>query len=165
MWRRARPRGWPNRGKGRSAQRPLSLIRFDSFGEPLSTRNRPRANSRRCPVAAGSRQVSYELDEALELLADLEDGRDCLIESGHLTVVLALEAELRASSLSWVSPIRGKPMSAELLRASQAARRLGIPTRDLVPLIYDRKIRHVMVNGIAHVPEDAIEEYLRRSAS
>jgi len=116
-------------------------------------------------VAAGSRQVSYELDEALELLADLEDGRDCLIESGHLTVVLALEAELRASSLTWVSPIRGKPMPAEPLRASQAARRLGIPTRDLVPLIYDRKIRHVMVNGIAHIPEDAIEEYLRRSAS
>jgi len=56
-------------------------------------------------------------------------------------------------------------MPAEPLRASQAARRLGIPTRDLVPLIYDRKIRHVMVNGIAHVPEDAIEEYLRRSAS
>ena len=47
-------------------------------------------------MAAGSRQVSYELDEALELLADLEDGRDCLIESGHLTVVLALEAQLRA---------------------------------------------------------------------
>jgi hypothetical protein len=50
-------------------------------------------------------------------------------------------------------------MSEELLRATVAARRLGMPTRDLLRLIYDRKIRYVMVNGIAHVPEDAVTEY------
>jgi excisionase family DNA binding protein len=45
------------------------------------------------------------------------------------------------------------------LRATQAARRLGISTRDLVQLIYERKIRFVMVNGIASIPPDAIDEY------
>lgn len=56
-------------------------------------------------------------------------------------------------------------MPSEPLRASAAARRLGIPTRDLLRLIHDRKIRYVMVRGIAHVPEDAIKEYQRRTAS
>ena len=39
--------------------------------------------------------VWYTLDEALELLAALEDARGALTDSGHLTVVLALEPQLR----------------------------------------------------------------------
>ena len=50
-------------------------------------------------------------------------------------------------------------MPAELLRASEAARRLGMPTKDLLRLVYDRKIRFVMVDGIAQIPVDALEEY------
>ena len=50
-------------------------------------------------------------------------------------------------------------MTAEPLRASEAARRLDLPTKELLRLIYDRKIRYVMVDGIAHVPEDAIDKY------
>ncbi|HUJ65236.1 MAG TPA: hypothetical protein VLX59_06850 [Acidimicrobiales bacterium] len=50
-------------------------------------------------------------------------------------------------------------MAAELLRASEAARRLGISTKQLLRLVHVRKIRYVMVKGIAHVPDDAIEEY------
>ena len=50
-------------------------------------------------------------------------------------------------------------MPAELLTASEAARRLGIPTRSLVRLISERRIRYVMVDGIAHVAEDALSEY------
>jgi excisionase family DNA binding protein len=50
-------------------------------------------------------------------------------------------------------------MAAELLRATEAARRLGIPTKDLLRLIHSRKIRYVMVNGIAHVPVDALDDY------
>jgi excisionase family DNA binding protein len=50
-------------------------------------------------------------------------------------------------------------MPTELLTASEAARRLGIPTRPLVRLISERQIRYVMVDGIAHVPEDALDEY------
>ena len=53
-------------------------------------------------------------------------------------------------------------MTSEALRATDAAKRLDITTKDLLRLIHGRKIRYVMVNGIAHVPEDAIEEYLSR---
>jgi hypothetical protein len=42
------------------------------------------------------RHVRYALGEALELLTVLEDARDCLTDSGHLTAVLAVEAQLRA---------------------------------------------------------------------
>jgi excisionase family DNA binding protein len=55
-------------------------------------------------------------------------------------------------------------MAVELLRASEAARRLGMPTKDLLHLVHERKIRYVMVKGIAHVPDDALEEY-RATAS
>src|SRR3546814_11049096 len=51
------------------------------------------------------------------------------------------------------------PMSPEPLRATVAARRLGMPTSELLRLIHDRQIRYVMVDGIAHVPDDAIVEY------
>ena len=50
-------------------------------------------------------------------------------------------------------------MPAELLRATEAARRLDMPTKELLRLIYERQIRYVMVKGIAHVPNDAIDEY------
>jgi len=50
-------------------------------------------------------------------------------------------------------------MTAELLRAPEAARRLEMPTKDLLRLIYERRIRYIMVEGIAHVPGDAIEEF------
>ncbi len=54
-------------------------------------------------------------------------------------------------------------MSAEPLRATEAARRLEMPTKALLRLIHDRQIRYVMVDGIAHVPEDAIEEFRARA--
>jgi excisionase family DNA binding protein len=50
-------------------------------------------------------------------------------------------------------------MASENLRASEAARRLDVPTKELLRLVYERKIRFVMVDGVAHVPSDAIEEY------
>ncbi|HEY7042246.1 MAG TPA: hypothetical protein VH419_01120 [Nocardioidaceae bacterium] len=42
--------------------------------------------------------IRYSLDEALSLLAALEDGRDALIDSGHLAVVVSVEAEIRLLS-------------------------------------------------------------------
>jgi excisionase family DNA binding protein len=57
-----------------------------------------------------------------------------------------------------------RPMAAEPLRATEAARRLGISTKDLLRLIQERKIRYVMVNGIAHVPVDALDEYRARAS-
>lgn len=53
-------------------------------------------------------------------------------------------------------------MAAELLRAPEAARRLE--TKELLRLIYERKIRYVMVKGIAHIPDDAVEEYRAKPA-
>jgi excisionase family DNA binding protein len=50
-------------------------------------------------------------------------------------------------------------MSDELLSASEAARRLEIPTRALVRLLSAGELRYVMVDGIAHVPADALNEY------
>lgn len=55
-------------------------------------------------------------------------------------------------------------MSTDVLRASEAARRLGIPTKELLSLIHDRRIRFVMVNGIAHIPVDALDEYRARAS-
>lgn len=42
-------------------------------------------------------------------------------------------------------------MSPEPLRASVAARRLGVSTSHLLRLVHDRQIRFVMVDGIAHI--------------
>jgi len=50
-------------------------------------------------------------------------------------------------------------MAVQLLTASEAARRLGVPTKDLLRLVHERKIRYVMVKGIAHIPEAALDEY------
>jgi hypothetical protein len=47
-------------------------------------------------------------------------------------------------------------MPTEALRASEAARRLSIPTVELLRLIHNRQIHYVMVDGIAHVPADAM---------
>jgi hypothetical protein len=44
------------------------------------------------------REVWYSLEEALELLAVLEDARDALTESGHLAVVVAVEDQVRSLS-------------------------------------------------------------------
>jgi excisionase family DNA binding protein len=55
-------------------------------------------------------------------------------------------------------------MAAEPLRATEAARRLGISTKDLLRLVHERKIRYVMVDGIAHVPIDAIDEYRSKAS-
>jgi excisionase family DNA binding protein len=55
-------------------------------------------------------------------------------------------------------------MAVELLRASQAARRLEMPTKELLRLIHEREIRYVMVNGIAHIPADALDEYRSRAS-
>jgi hypothetical protein len=50
-------------------------------------------------------------------------------------------------------------MTAELLRASEAARRLDMSTKELLRLVHGREIRYEMVEGIAHIPTDAREEY------
>ena len=53
-------------------------------------------------------------------------------------------------------------MATENLRASEAARRLQIPTKELLRLVHQRAIRYVMIDGIAHVPADAVDEFRSR---
>jgi excisionase family DNA binding protein len=55
-------------------------------------------------------------------------------------------------------------MPTEPLRAAEAARRLEIPTKELLRLVYERRIRFVMVDGVAHIPEDAITEYQAKAS-
>jgi excisionase family DNA binding protein len=42
---------------------------------------------------------------------------------------------------------------------AEAAKLLGLTTREVVQLVYERKIRFIVVDGIPRIPEDAIEEY------
>jgi len=57
-------------------------------------------------------------------------------------------------------------VTTELLRASQAARQLELSTKGLLRLIHDRQIRFVMVvDRIAQVPTDALDEYRPRASS
>lgn len=44
------------------------------------------------------REIWFSLDEALDLLATLEDARDALIEAGLLSVVMPIEAQIRELS-------------------------------------------------------------------
>lgn len=50
------------------------------------------------------------------------------------------------------------------LRASEAARRLGTSTKELLRLVQSKQIRYVMIDGIAHIPEDALDEYRAHSS-
>ena len=55
-------------------------------------------------------------------------------------------------------------MTGELLRAPEVARRLDMPTKEVLRLMYERKIRYVMVDGIAHIPEEAVDDYRSRAS-
>lgn len=50
-------------------------------------------------------------------------------------------------------------MDSEPLRVGAVAKLLDTPTRKIVQLIRDRRVPYVMYKGIAHVPEDALDEY------
>ncbi len=56
-------------------------------------------------------------------------------------------------------------MPVEILRLAEAAERLGITTKEMVYLVHERKIRHVLVDGIARIPSDVLEEYRTQRAS
>lgn len=47
----------------------------------------------------------------------------------------------------------------EALRLAQAARALGVETLEVARLVYDRRIGFVMVDGIAHIPTEALDEF------
>lgn len=41
----------------------------------------------------------------------------------------------------------------------EAARRLDVEGVELIQAMRERRIRYIMVQGIAHIPEDALDEY------
>jgi len=45
------------------------------------------------------------------------------------------------------------------LTVVEAARRLEVKGVELIQAMRERRIRYVMVEGIAHIPEEAIDEY------
>ena len=55
-------------------------------------------------------------------------------------------------------------MTSEILYMAEAAERLGITTRQMVQLVYDRAIRYVIVDGIPCIPEDAVDEYRNKAS-
>lgn len=55
-------------------------------------------------------------------------------------------------------------MTIEILGMAEAARRLGMTTRQMVQLVYDREIRYVLVDGIPRIPEDALDEYRQKAS-
>jgi excisionase family DNA binding protein len=55
-------------------------------------------------------------------------------------------------------------MAVEILGMAEAARRLGITTREMVQLVYERRIRYVLVDGIPRIPDDAVNEYRQRAS-
>lgn len=50
------------------------------------------------------------------------------------------------------------------LTLAEAARQLGVPTREVVEAVVERQIRFIMVRGIAHIPEDALREYAAKAS-
>lgn len=50
------------------------------------------------PAREPPRQIWYELEEALGLLADLEDARDALTTAGQLSTVVLVEHQIRLLS-------------------------------------------------------------------
>jgi len=51
----------------------------------------------------------------------------------------------------------------EPLRMSVAAELLGISTLEMVELVYHRKIRYALVDGIPRVPRAALDEYRHKA--
>ena len=56
-------------------------------------------------------------------------------------------------------------MPVEILRLAAAAERLGMTTKEVVYLVHQRKIRYVLVDGVARIPSNVIEEYRAQRAS
>lgn len=115
------------------------------------------------PAELPPERVSFDLEEALYLFAALEDSRDVLIETDHFDVLS--KSRIRSSSgLVSLALIKGDSMFTELLRASEAARRLEISTKELLTLVYGREVRYELVDGIAHISTDALEEHQAQSS-
>lgn len=55
-------------------------------------------------------------------------------------------------------------MAVEILGMAEAARRLGMTTREVVQLVYDGQIGYVLVDGIPRIPDNVVEDYSRQAS-
>jgi hypothetical protein len=60
-------------------------------------------------------------------------------------------------------PTIAKAKALGAITKIEAARRLDVPSREIVEAVFHRRIRFIMVDGIAFIPEDALSEYSRAS--
>lgn len=49
-------------------------------------------------------------------------------------------------------------MPVEILRLAEAARRLGVPTLEVVQMLTRRQINYVLVDGVPRIPETVVQE-------
>lgn len=55
--------------------------------------------------------------------------------------------------------IRDQAHRRGALTITEASRRLGLDGKDVIRAMREGRIRYVMVEGIAHIPEDALDEF------
>jgi hypothetical protein len=56
-------------------------------------------------------------------------------------------------------------MPVEILRLAEAARRLGVPTLEIVQMVTRRQIDYVLVDGVPRIPETVVAETRDRRAA
>jgi len=56
-------------------------------------------------------------------------------------------------------------MPVEILRLAEAARRLGVPTLEIVQMVTRRQIDYVLVDGVPRIPETVVAEMRDRRAA
>jgi hypothetical protein len=112
------------------------------------------------------REVWYSLEEALELLAALEDARDAHIHANQLAVVIPVESDVR--KLSRRLGVRRRARRRRCLMPHSAPLKPPVGSVSLPRSCCSscRASRFVTssVDGIAHVPAAAVEEYHLRTA-
>ena len=55
--------------------------------------------------------------------------------------------------------IRDEAHQRGALTITEASQRLGVDGKDLIRALREGRIRYVTVEGIAHIPEDALQEF------
>jgi riboflavin biosynthesis pyrimidine reductase len=110
-------------------------------------------------------RVQYSLEEALDLLSDMELVRETVRGPSCGRYRRRSNPNISVSPVNWACITKKEArMPVEVLSLSEAARRLDIPLRQMVQIVYDRAIRYVMVEGIPHVTKDALDEYRERAS-
>ena len=79
-----------------------------------------------------------------------------------MTIALSFEHQIGQLSRKLHFNDEGNAVPDDVIRATEAARQLGISTNDLLRLVSQHEIRYVMIGRIAHLPRDAVSEYRAR---